>query len=108
MRSGIYEQHAPFLTPLVNRGRMGAGGDIQPASCTSRWKTGRCLWETRPYIAQVSRWTYSAGGKQYIAVMTGRCGGSPPQRPRPSRPISGSRRAARRFVRLRLALISVE
>ena len=53
-------------------------GDINRGVHILDVRTGQVLWETRlGTSAQGFPVTYSAGGKQYIAVMTGLGGGSP-------------------------------
>lgn len=79
-----FEQRPSFLTSVLSTGGdVAFVGDLDRTFRAFDVRTGRILWQTRLGTSvQGYPISFSAGGKQYVAVTTGLGGGSPRNVPR--------------------------
>jgi alcohol dehydrogenase (cytochrome c) len=78
-----FQQRAPFLTGVISTaGNVAFVGDFDRTFRAVDTTNGKTLWKTRlATTVQGYPVTFSAGGKQYVAVTTGLGGGSPQLKP---------------------------
>jgi alcohol dehydrogenase (cytochrome c) len=75
------DQRAPYLTGVITTaGGVGFVGDLDRTFRAFDLKTGETLWQTRLGTTVMGYpVTFTAGGRQYVAVTTGATGGGSPR-----------------------------
>jgi alcohol dehydrogenase (cytochrome c) len=76
-----HEQRSPYLTGVITTaGGVGFVGDLDRTFRAFDVKTGETLWQTRLGTTVMGYpVTFTAGGRQYVAVTTGATGGGSPR-----------------------------